>query len=119
MEHALLIKPQDLDESNVLPLLERSDELISRCPEAFEGWYLAGLCHYRLGQKADALYSLTRAYGLVPETRVAELVRNLGGDVSRSESYALRHRLGRIRPVAMTVLVLLAGTVLLAWLVLR
>lgn len=119
MERVLLIRPQDIDEENVFPLLERGREITSRRPGDFEGWYLTGLCSYRLGRRQEARYELARAHALVPEERLERMLSDLGGSPDRLPRYRLGHFLRHNRGMISSAGLFLAAAAVLAAAVLR
>ena len=104
VERILLIRPQDVDEDNVFPLLERGREIVARKPGDFDGWYLTGLCSYRLGRRRDALYALAMAHAIVPEERVSRMMADLEGSPERLARYRLGHALRHNRPLVSSAL---------------
>ena len=118
MERALLVKPQDITAANVQPLLERAEEFRARFPQDFEGWYLLGLCQYRLGRTGEALYCLTRAHAVAPGPELESLIRRMGGDPARASAYRFQHYVKQERSVILTYVLLFSALAIMSRMVL-
>jgi len=115
MEKSMLIQLQDITAENVRPIIERAEEFRVRFPKEFEGWYLLGLCFYRMGRKSEALYYLTRAYDITPDPSLKSLIQKLGGDVRKASLYVAGYYLRQKKSMFITYLLFLTVLITMAW----
>lgn len=107
MDRALFVKLDDITDKNVIAALTRAESLKIRLPEVFDGWYIAGLCYYKLGNAYEALYNFTKAYQISPNDDVEKYIHALKGNIKHARRYSLLHNIRSNNGIVLTFIVLI------------
>ena len=119
MDRALLLDLNDFNNYNVQQLLSQAEALKLRMPDIFDGWYVAGMCYYKLGDANEALYNLSMAYEISPDERVLSYIKALNGKVEKSGQYRLLHNIKVHNGIVLTIFVFILAIAFLITLAAR
>jgi hypothetical protein len=113
MDRASLVELRDIDENNIATVLQKAEAFKLRFPETFDGWYITGLCHYKLGNRGEALYNLSMAYLISSDERAKKYIELLGGSIDRQHIYEMVHSAKENMGSVVTIAIILGFAVFL------
>ncbi len=105
MNRSMLININDINAQNIYPILVQAESLKLKMPDNFDGWYVSGLCYYKMGNTSESLYNLTQAYALSPEQEILKILETLKGTPKKTKQYKMVHDLKRNNGVIMTIVI--------------